>query len=68
MCGTFYGWWQKLFSPSLFTSHFVLSLSLQIVFQNQTGRYDLEVTTFQMAVLFTWNQRPEDSISFESLR
>ena len=40
----------------------------QIVFQNQMGRYDLEVTTFQMAVLFTWNQRPEDSISFESLR
>jgi cullin-5 len=38
------------------------------VFQNQTGRYDLEVTTYQMAVLFTWNQRPEDSISFESLR
>ena len=44
------------------------SPSLQIVFQNQTGRYDLEVTTYQMAVLFTWNQRPEDSISFESLR
>ena len=40
----------------------------QIVFQNQMGRYDLEVTTFQMAVLFTWNQRPDDSISFESLR
>ena len=40
----------------------------QIVFQNHVGKYDLEVTTFQMAVLFTWNQRPEDSISLESLR
>jgi len=32
------------------------------------GKYELEVTTFQMAVLFAWNQRPEDLISFESLR
>ncbi|CAI7999878.1 Cullin-5 [Geodia barretti] len=47
--------------------HHIMSNGV-IVFQNQTGRYDLEVTTYQMAVLFTWNQRPEDSISFESLR
>ena len=32
------------------------------------GKYELEVTTFQMAVLFAWNQRQEDLISFESLR
>jgi cullin-5 len=32
------------------------------------GRYDLDVTTFQMAVLFTWNERPNDKITFENLR
>ncbi len=32
------------------------------------GRFDLEVTTFQMAVLFAWNQRSKDRISYESLR
>lgn len=41
---------------------------LQIVFQNSVGKYELEVTTFQMAVLFAWNQRPDDKVSFESLR
>ena len=38
------------------------------MFQNAVGKYELEVTTFQMAVLFAWNQRPEEKISFESLR
>lgn len=32
------------------------------------GRYDVEVTTFQMTVLFAWNQRPKDKISYESLK
>ncbi|RWS06688.1 cullin-5-like protein [Dinothrombium tinctorium] len=32
------------------------------------GRYDLDVTTFQMATLFTWNERPHDKISFENLK
>ena len=32
------------------------------------GKYDLEVTTFQMTVLFAWNLRPHDKLSFESLR
>ena len=27
-----------------------------------------EITTFQMAVLFAWNQRPKEQISFENLR
>ncbi|XP_064404658.1 cullin-5-like [Halichondria panicea] len=39
-----------------------------IVFQNAVGKYELEVTTFQMGVLFAWNQRQDDKISFESLR
>ena len=43
-------------------------LYLQIAFQNQVGKFDLEVTTFQMAVLFAWNQRPLERISFEDLR
>ncbi|KAK6021669.1 hypothetical protein OSTOST_12653 [Ostertagia ostertagi] len=32
------------------------------------GRFDLELTTFQMAVLFSWNDRAHEKISFESLR
>jgi len=32
------------------------------------GRFDLEITTFQMAVLFAWNQRPKDKLSYESLK
>lgn len=39
-----------------------------ISFSSQYGKYDLDVTTFQMAVLFTWNERPTDKISFENLR
>ncbi|XP_064628678.1 cullin-5-like isoform X2 [Lineus longissimus] len=39
-----------------------------ITFENDQGRYDLEVTTFQMAVLFSWNERPKDRISFENLK
>lgn len=32
------------------------------------GKFDLDVTTFQMAVLFAWNQRPNDKITYENLR
>lgn len=39
-----------------------------ITFSNDVGRFDLDVTTFQMAVLFAWNQRPEERISYENLR
>jgi cullin-5 len=49
------------------TWHHLMSNGV-IVFQNQVGRYDLEVTAFQMAVLFAWNQRQEDRLSLEDLR
>lgn len=39
-----------------------------ITFANKIGKFDLEVTTFQMAVLFAWNERPHEKISFENLR
>ncbi|XP_069695075.1 cullin-5 isoform X2 [Periplaneta americana] len=39
-----------------------------ITFANAIGRFDVDVTTFQMAVLFAWNQRPVDRISYENLR
>jgi hypothetical protein len=32
------------------------------------GLYDLDVTTFQMCVLFAWNDRQYDKITFEALR
>ena len=40
----------------------------QIQFANAVGRFDLDVTTFQMAVLFAWNERPKEKISLENLR
>lgn len=39
-----------------------------ITFSNNVGRFDLDVTTFQMAVLFAWNQRPAERVSYENLR
>lgn len=39
-----------------------------ITFANAVGRFDLDVTTFQMAVLFAWNQRPTDKVTYENLR
>merc|ERR1719381_364679 len=39
-----------------------------VTFANKTGKYDLEVTTFQMAVLFCWENRREDKLSLENLR
>ncbi|KAF4517336.1 hypothetical protein B566_EDAN007290 [Ephemera danica] len=39
-----------------------------ITFNNAVGHFDLDVTTFQMAVLFAWNQRPLDHITYENLR
>uniref|UniRef100_A0A8C8MJL0 Cullin-5 n=1 Tax=Oncorhynchus tshawytscha TaxID=74940 RepID=A0A8C8MJL0_ONCTS len=39
-----------------------------ITFKNEVGQYDLEVTTFQLAVVFAWNQRPRERISFENLK
>nr|XP_023016172.1 cullin-5 [Leptinotarsa decemlineata] len=39
-----------------------------ITFATTGGKFDLDVTTFQMAVLFAWNQRQHDKISYENLR
>lgn len=38
-----------------------------ITFANAMGKFDLDVTTFQMAVLFTWNRRPLEKITFDNL-
>lgn len=39
-----------------------------VQFANDMGKYDLEVTAFQMAVLFVWNDRPRENVSFEAIR
>jgi cullin-5 len=39
-----------------------------ITFANNVGKFDLDVTTFQMAVLFCWENRRHDKISFENLK
>ena len=41
---------------------------MKITFVNELGKYELEITTFQMAVLFAWNQRPKERVTFESLK
>ena len=64
MCG---GWRRKL-CPSGKSSFSRDWLFFQITFNNDVGKYDLEVTTFQMAVLYAWNQRQKDRLSYESLR
>ena len=38
-----------------------------INFENKIGKYELEVTTMQMAILFAWNERPTEKINFHSL-
>ncbi|TKR86667.1 hypothetical protein L596_011212 [Steinernema carpocapsae] len=39
-----------------------------IKFETVCGMYELDVTTFQMTVLFCWNDRPDDKISLASLK
>jgi cullin-5 len=42
--------------------------SAAIAFVSSKGKYDLEVSAFQMALLFCWNDRPKEKISLEGLR
>eukprot|EP00095_Tigriopus_kingsejongensis_P002852 maker-scaffold442_size170051-snap-gene-0.30 protein:Tk02852 transcript:maker-scaffold442_size170051-snap-gene-0.30-mRNA-1 annotation:"Cullin-5" len=39
-----------------------------ITFANNTGKYDLEVTTFQMAVLFCWENRRNEKLTLDNLK
>ena len=39
-----------------------------ITFANNMGRFDLDVTTFQMAILFCWENRRHDQLTLENLR
>ena len=39
-----------------------------VTFANRVGKFDLEVTTHQMSVLFCWNDRPAERLSFEAIR
>lgn len=32
------------------------------------GKFDLDVTTLQLSVLYCWNDRPHEQLSFECLR
>ena len=46
---------------------FIELSELNLIFA-RTGKFDLEITTFQMAVLFCWENRREDKLSLENLR
>ncbi|VDK84517.1 unnamed protein product [Litomosoides sigmodontis] len=39
-----------------------------VVFTNKMGKFDLDVTTLQLSVLYCWNDRPHEQLSFECLR
>ena len=39
-----------------------------VTFERKSGKFDIDVTTFQMAILFSWNSRPYDRLSLESLQ
>jgi len=49
------------------TWHHLMSNGV-INFNTKLGKFELEVTTFQMAVLFAWTNRALDKLSYESLR
>ncbi|XP_065178681.1 cullin-5-like [Sycon ciliatum] len=58
--------YSKAHSGRRLTWHHNLSSGI-ITMTTDVGSYDLEVTTFQMAVLFAWNQRPQESLSLADL-
>uniref|UniRef100_T1IRX8 Cullin-5 n=1 Tax=Strigamia maritima TaxID=126957 RepID=T1IRX8_STRMM len=57
---------QKFSGRKLTWHHYMSNGSLTFV--NSVGKFELDVTTFQMAVMFAWNLRPKGKISFENLR
>uniref|UniRef100_T1J697 Cullin-5 n=1 Tax=Strigamia maritima TaxID=126957 RepID=T1J697_STRMM len=59
--------YRRKFSGRKLTWHHHMS-SGSLTFVNSVGKFELDVTTFQMAVLFAWNLRPKERISFENLR
>ncbi|VDM96638.1 unnamed protein product [Thelazia callipaeda] len=38
-----------------------------LIFTNAMGKFDLDVTTLQLSVLYCWNDRPHAKLSFECL-
>jgi cullin-5 len=42
--------------------------SAVVTFANAKGKYELEISAFQMAILFGFNERPKEKISLEGLR
>lgn len=49
------------------TFHHLMSSGV-INFCTKLGKFELEITTFQMAVLFAWTNRASEKLSFESLK
>lgn len=49
------------------TWHHLMSSGV-INFNTKHGKFELEITTFQMAVLFAWTNRSTEKLSYESLR
>lgn len=39
-----------------------------ITFANNVGKFDVDVTTFQMAILFCWENRRHDKLSLDNLK
>lgn len=49
------------------TWHHLMSSGI-INFNTRLGKFELEITTFQMAVLFAWTNRATEKLTYDSLR
>ena len=43
-------------------------LFFQLTFTSKTGKYDLDVSTLQASILFAWNHRPANKLTFSELK
>ncbi|CAJ0582627.1 unnamed protein product, partial [Mesorhabditis spiculigera] len=39
-----------------------------VIFNSDAGRYEIQLTTFQLTVLFCWLDKPDEGLSFETIR
>lgn len=46
----------------------IIFVFLQLTFASKNGKYDLDVSTLQASVLFAWNHRPNNKLTFSELK
>ena len=58
----------QVFNPFLPILKFYLTTLFQLTFASKNGKYDLDVSTLQASVLFAWNHRPNNKLTFSELK